>query len=128
MISEFGNLDELAGELGIEENGGSIDIKSEPKKGTEVIIKVPLKKKDLDDFMNKKNKLICSTILLTLLAGCKQNVSSSDNINSTSSTISSSTNNVSISSSISSSVVSTIISSSKVESTSTSTISSSIIK
>ena len=30
----------------IEANGGSIDINSEPKKGTEVIIKVPLKKKN----------------------------------------------------------------------------------
>ena len=78
--------------------------------------------------MNRKNKLICSTILLTLLAGCKLDVSSSNNINSTSSSISSSTNSVSISSSISSSVVSTISSSSKVESTSTSTSSSSIIK
>lgn len=44
--------------------------------------------------MNKKNKLICSTILLTLLVGCKPSVSSSSNISS-STTITSSSSSIS---------------------------------
>lgn len=40
--------------------------------------------------MNKKNKLICSTILLTLLVGCKPNVSSSSSLSSSNTSISSS--------------------------------------
>ena len=40
--------------------------------------------------MNKKNKLICSTILLTLLVGCKPNVSSFNSLSSSNTSISSS--------------------------------------